>query len=175
MTLLLKTERLVLRDFQPGDFAAVHAYAAIPEFSRFEAWGPNTPEDTRKYIADMMTQASQNPRWKFELAITLANSGQLIGGSGIRRESQESAVANLGWAVNSDFQRQGFATEAAQALINFGFKQMGLSLIYATCDARNQASSRVMEKLGMKRVGLLIGDREQKGEKRDTLRYEILG
>ncbi|MFL5811991.1 MAG: GNAT family N-acetyltransferase, partial [Bdellovibrionia bacterium] len=97
----------------------------------------------------------------------------LIGGCGIRRETQESAVANLGWAINPDFQKQGYATEAARALIAFGFEQLGLSVIYTTCDTRNVASYRVMEKVGMKRVGSMKGDKEVKGHIRDSYRYEL--
>ncbi len=76
--------------------------------------------------------------------------------------------------MNPDFQSKGYATEAAVALIRFGFEQLQLEVIYATCDARNSASFRVMEKLGMQRVGLLKGDRMQKGHMRDTLRYELI-
>jgi ribosomal-protein-alanine N-acetyltransferase len=169
----LHTKRLVLRNFNPDDFAAVHSYASIPEFSRFEAWGPNSVEDTKKYIADMMTQASIAPRWKFDLAITLADSGKLIGGCGLRREFPESLVANLGWAVSPEQQNQGYATEIACELIRFGFDTLRLKVIYATCDALNTASFRVMQKAGMKLVGLVKNEREQKGQKRDTFRYEI--
>jgi ribosomal-protein-alanine N-acetyltransferase len=59
------------------------------------------------------------------------------------------------------------------ALIRYGFTELGLSIIVATCDVRNTASFKVMEKLGMKRVGLLEKERQQKGIMRDTLRYEI--
>ena len=97
----------------------------------------------------------------------------LIGGCGIRREAQESRVANLGWAINPDFQGNGYATEAASALIRLGFESLKVGLIYATCDSRNKAFYRVMEKLKMNRVGLLKNARLQKGIMRDIFRYEI--
>ena len=64
-------------------------------------------------------------------------------------------------------------TEAAKVLIHFGLHQLKLSIIYATCDTRNVASYRVMEKLGMKRVGLIKGTQEIKGHVRDSFRYEL--
>ena len=97
----------------------------------------------------------------------------MIGGCGIRRETELSSVANLGWAVNPDFQKKGYATEAAGALIKFGFETLNLSVIYATCDTRNTPSFRVMEKLGMKRVGFIKGEKEVKGFVRDSFRYEL--
>jgi RimJ/RimL family protein N-acetyltransferase len=58
-------------------------------------------------------------------------------------------------------------------LISFGFNQLKLDVIYATCDTRNAASYRVMEKLGMKRVGTMKGDKLVKGHMRDSYRYEL--
>jgi RimJ/RimL family protein N-acetyltransferase len=169
----LQTPRLVLRNYRAEDWERVHLYGAIPEFSQYELWGPNTVEDTKNFVNAMVEQANATDRSKFDFAVCLKDSDLLIGGCGIRRETQESTVANLGWAINPDFQKQGYATEAAQALISFGFDQLGLSVIYATCDTRNAASYRVMEKLGMKRVGFIKGDKEVKGHVRDSYRYEL--
>jgi len=171
--MMLSTERLILRPYVPEDWERIHIYGKDAEFSQYELWGPNSEEDTKKFVSDMIKEQSAiEGRHSFNFALCERASGLLIGGCGIRRESQTSAVANLGWAVNSDFQRKGYATEAASELIRFGFKQLGLRVIYATCDTRNIASYRVMDKLGMNRVGLLLGDKIQKGFRRDTFRYE---
>lgn len=170
----LTTERLILRAYKPEDWEQVHIYGSDPDFSKYEFWGPNSLEDTHKFVSDMIQQAKESPRFKFDFAVCLKDSGLLIGGCGVRRESELSQVANLGWAVTPKFQNKGFATEAAKALIEFGFQKLGLSVIYATCDTRNAASFRVMEKLGMKRVGLIKGTKEVKGYVRDSFRYEIL-
>lgn len=172
--LVLQTDRLILRTYRPDDWERVHIYGSDPDFSKYEFWGPNSVEDTKKFVADMIEQSTSNPRYKFDFAICLKESDLLIGGCGIRRETEASHVANLGWAINPEFQKQGFATEAAKALINFGFNTLGLSVIYATCDTRNTPSFRVMEKLGMKRVGVTKGTKEIKGYIRDSFRYELL-
>lgn len=172
--LTIETSRLILRNYRTDDWHRVHIYAASPEFSQFELWGPNAAEDTQKFVNDMVLQATEQERYKFDLAVCLKETELLIGGCGIRREATASCVANLGWAINPDFQSQGLATEAAQALIDFGFSKLGLMLIYATCDARNFASAKVMEKLKMKQSGLIEGDILQKGHLRDTLRFELI-
>jgi RimJ/RimL family protein N-acetyltransferase len=168
-----RTQRLLLRNYRAEDLERVHIYGAVPEFSRFESWGPNSIDDTKIFISDMVSQSVQEGRYKFDLAICTKENGLLIGGCGLRRESQGSSVASLGWAINPEFQGRGYATESAQALIKFGFERLQLRVIYATCDTRNSASIKVMEKLGMARVGHLIRDKMQKRHWRDSFRYEL--
>lgn len=169
---ILETSRLILRNYQRDDWEYVHQYAKEPSFSQYEMWGPNSEADTKNFITLMLEQAKQNPRWQFDCAVTLKSNRLLVGGCGIRRESPESSIANLGWAIHPAFQNRGYASEAAEKLIQFGFQQLGLSLIYATCDARNKASQRVMEKLGLRYVSTKIADKMQKGVLRDTMRFE---
>ncbi len=170
----IQTARLILRNYQAEDWERVHIYGADPDFSKYENWGPNTVEDTKKYISDMVLESQSKPRYAFNLAVCLKGNGLLIGGMGIRRESEASHIANLGWAISPEVQNQGYATEGARALLDFGFNHLKLSVIYATCDSRNTPSFKVMEKLGMKKVGFIKGTKEVKGHVRDTLRYEIL-
>ncbi|MBI2605972.1 MAG: GNAT family N-acetyltransferase [Deltaproteobacteria bacterium] len=170
----IETKHLYLRNFSQADWERVHLYGTIPEFSQYELWGPNSVEDTKAFISRMVAQVSQSPRYQFDLAVCLNDSSLLIGSCTIQLAAQESYVAHLGWAINPDYQRKGYATEAAQALIRCGFQELGLVVIYATCDTRNLPSIRVMEKLGMKRTGFIKGDKEFKDHIRDTVRYEIL-
>lgn len=170
----IRTDRLTLRQYQADDWERVHIYGSNPDFSKDELWGPNTIEDTKKYVSEMIEQRKSQPRFKFDFAVCLKESGILIGGCGIRRESESSQVASLGWAINPEFQNRGYAIEAAKALIEYGFHELNLSVIYATCDTRNASSYKVMEKLGMKNVGFIKGTKEVKGHFRDLYRYEIL-
>ena len=118
-------------------------------------------------------QDKENPRYEYEFAICLANSGRHIGGCGIRLEGGSlSKVARLGWAVNPKYQCKGYATEAAKGLIKFGFESLNILVAYATCDSRNIASYKVMEKVKMTRVGCLK-DRKAKDGLTSEYRYEI--
>src|SRR5687768_5246919 len=100
----LTTERLVLRPYRVEDWARVHIYGSDPDFSKYEMWGPNSVEDTHKFVGEMVSQSSSQPRYKFNFAVCLKENDLLIGGCGIRREAEESQVANLGWAINPEFQ-----------------------------------------------------------------------
>ena len=171
--MIIETERLILRPYKTEDFARVHMYGSVPDVSKYDVWGPNTEEDTRNFIKAKIENLKQNPKYEFEFAICLKETDLLIGGCGIRRESQTSRVANIGYVINPEVQSRGYATEANRKILEFGFKELNLALIYATCDTRNTPSYKVMEKLGMKRVGHIKNHKMVKGHMRDSYRYEI--
>lgn len=170
----LESKRFILREYEAGDWERVHIYGSSTEFTQYEAWGPNSEEDTKTFISEMLSNLDETPRYKFEFAIIDKSSGLLIGGCGLRREGHLSSVGVFGYAVNPDFQGNGIATEVTKLLIEFGFKELGLSVIYAVCDSRNTASYKVMEKCGLNRIAVFKAKRELKGLVNDELRYEIL-
>jgi [ribosomal protein S5]-alanine N-acetyltransferase len=170
----IETERLVLRDFVEEDWRAVHRYACDAEVVRYMEWGPNTEAETRQYIDRVIASQKASPRYTFELAVTLKAGGLLIGGAGFHAADPQSHEGWLGYVLHRDAWGQGYATEAARALLVFGFRHFGLHRIWATCDARNAASAHVLEKIGMQREGYLREHKWQREGWRDTLLYAIL-
>jgi RimJ/RimL family protein N-acetyltransferase len=169
----LETNRLVLREFEAGDWEAVHEYASDPQVVRYVEWGPNSEEDTRAFLQYALTPPEQ-PRRQCSLAIVLKAEGRLIGGCSIAVSNPEQREGWIGYIFNRDFWGQGYATETARALVAFGFEQLGLHRILATCDPENVASARVLEKAGMRREGHLREHLWQKGKWRDSYLYAIL-
>jgi [ribosomal protein S5]-alanine N-acetyltransferase len=172
--LTLKTQRLILRDFQETDWEAVHRYGGDPEVVRYMIWGPNSEEDTKDYIQKMSLQQLDQPRWNFDLAVILNTDNQLIGACGIHVLNHQNREGCIGYCFNKHFWAQGYASEAAKAMLSFGFEQLGLHRISATCDIENIASKRVLEKIGMQREGCLRSHQFIKGKWRDSLIYAIL-
>jgi ribosomal-protein-alanine N-acetyltransferase len=170
----LESERLVLREFNEGDFEAVHRYASDPEVVKFMSWGPNTEEDTSRFLERAIGYQSQEPRTSHRLAITLKKSGYLIGGCGIRVSSQKFREGDVGYCLTRDYWGKGYATETATRLIKYGFEDLKFHRLYATCDPNNIGSSRVLEKVGMKLEGHLRENVLMRGRWRDTLIYGIL-
>lgn len=168
----LETPRLILRDYSSQDWQTVHSYGSDPEFSKYEAWGPNSESDTKNFINEAIDKAKKQPRYEFEMAVCLKSDNLQIGGCGLRLEGPTSKVANIGWAINPTHQNHGFATEAASSLLAYGFETLGVLVVYATCDTRNTASRKVMEKLGMYLAGR-FPNRKAKDGPTDELRYEI--
>jgi RimJ/RimL family protein N-acetyltransferase len=163
-----------LRELRGGDWAKVHHYGGDPEVVKYELWGPNTPEQSREFIRFAMNAQKENPRRTYELAVELDFSGELIGACGIRIRDAVHGEGDLGYTLRRDHWGRGLGTEVAQTLIQFGFVEIRLHRIWATCHVQNIASARVLEKAGMVREGLLRKSKLQRGTWRDSYLYAIL-
>ena len=170
----LSTERLLIREFVPADRADVHEYASDPEVVRFMGWGPNTAEDTSQFFMRRIASQTANPRVEFELAVVWKPENKVVGGVGLRIKSAAHREGDIGYVLNRRYWNRGIMTEASNAMLDFGFGELGLHRIYATCDPENRPSARVMEKLGMKYEGRMRQNLFEKGQWRDTLLYAIL-
>jgi RimJ/RimL family protein N-acetyltransferase len=172
--MILETERLILRDFVAEDWAAILAYQADPRYLRYYAWTERAEEDVRAFLQMFLNQQQARPRIKFQLAVTLRESGRLIGNCGIRKDSPAAHQADIGYELAPDHWGQGYATEAARAIVAFGFEDLKLHRIWADCVAENTGSARVLEKLGMRLEGRLRENEWYKGRWWDTLIYGLL-
>lgn len=172
--MILTTGRLVLRDFVGDDWPAVLAYQNDPRYLRFYAWTRRTPEDAQAFVARFIAQQEREPRLKFQLAITLPATSQLIGNAGIRIKTAGGHEADIGYELDPQHWGCGYASEAARALVQFGFEELHLRRISAHCLAENAASARVLAKLGMRLEGRLRDSEHSKGRYWDTLHYAIL-
>jgi RimJ/RimL family protein N-acetyltransferase len=172
MFLPIRTERLTLRDFRADDPDDVQVYASDPEVARFMPWGPNTREETKVFIDTRLAAQADWPRLTFDLAIERA--GLTVGSVGLRLRDGPNRTAEIGYCLRRDLWRQGLMTEAARALIDVGFRALGLHRVVATCNTENAGSFRVMEALGMRREGGWFRDQRVKGEWRNTYLYAVL-
>ncbi|MFO7957248.1 MAG: GNAT family N-acetyltransferase [Candidatus Brocadiia bacterium] len=170
----LTTERLVLREFEPADWRAVQEYASDPEVVRYVTWGPNTVEETREFLKRTEDARHREPRRKYSLAVTLRRTGGLLGACGLYISRPQDLGGHIGYVLRRDAWGRGYATEAASRLLQFGFGELGLHRVFATCDVENRASAHVMEKLGMRREGRFREDVRNRGQWRDTYLYAIL-
>jgi ribosomal-protein-alanine N-acetyltransferase len=167
----ITTKRLLIRDFVLEDWTAVHSYASDLEVAKYMIWGPNGEEDTREFINSTIVMQQQEPRVDFECAVILKETDQLIGGCGLRKEGM---IGEIGYCFNPLYWRKGYASEAAIALIDYGFNELGLHRIFATCRPENVGSAKVMEKVGMQREGHLREHMWHKGKWHDSYLHSIL-
>jgi ribosomal-protein-alanine N-acetyltransferase len=173
MTKALSTDRLLLRPFVESDWQAVHAMLADPEVTRYVPASTCSEEETREHIQTLINEQQVDPLW-CKFAIVLRSESVFIGICFLERRVEEPRQANLGYLLSQHYWGQGYATEAAGAVLQYGFQELGLHRVYATCRSANVASSRVMEKLGMRREGHLRQHRWMKGSWQDSLLYAIL-
>lgn len=170
MVLPIETPRLTLRDYREEDWVQVHAYARDLEVTRFMDWGPNSEADTRSFISQAMASEQQQPRKLFELAVIFNHTGALIGGVTLKLGESDPHSAELGYTFHRLAWGQGLGTEAARALIEFGFGFLHLKArrVWAKCRPENIGSYRVMKKVGMRFEEYLQNDRTARGQLVDS-------
>jgi len=170
----IETEHLLLREFRADDERDVHAYASDPEVVRLMIWGPNTLDATKAFLAGALKEQEQWPRACVSLAIELKSARRVIGSIGLRIKDEKNCTADIGYVLTRAYWGHGYMVEAGRAILDAAFRQVGLHRVWATCDPRNRASYRVMEKLGMGREAHFRKDVMEKGEWRDSYLYAIL-
>lgn len=163
-----------MRELKESDWKAVHDYASDPIVVRYMDWGPNTKEDTENFIQRAIAAQKEQPRRNYTLAIVLRTEDKLIGGSGVHASNPDNREGWIGYCLNRFFWGRGYATETARALLEFGFAELNMHRIFATCDPANIASACVLERIGMQREGLLREHKWAKGAWRNSFLYAIL-
>jgi RimJ/RimL family protein N-acetyltransferase len=162
----IRTERLVLRHHTPEDVEDLYAVYGREDVATYLLQDPFT----RPEFDDRLREWDDADDSTFGVVVEL--DGRVVGDVVLmfRGPSQ----AELSWVIHPDVQGRGIATEAARALLDVGFRHYGFHRIWASLDARNTASARLCERLGMRRESHRLGDWWSKGEWTDTLEYALL-
>ena len=138
---IAETERLILRRYQKEDLPDLFEYLSDREVVEYEPYQPLTPDE-----------AKENLEWRIGtdemIAIELKGSHKMIGNIYMGKRDFESL--ELGYVLNKNYWRRGYAAESCKALIEQAFSN-GVHRIYAECDPRNQNSWRLLEALGFRR------------------------
>ncbi|PFF17917.1 GNAT family N-acetyltransferase [Bacillus anthracis] len=144
--MFIEAERLLIRKFEFKDWEAVHEYTSDSNVMKYIPEGVFTEEDTRNFVNKNMGENAKN------FPVILIDENILIGHIVFHKYFGEHTY-EIGWVFNSKYFNKGYASEAAQATLKYGFKEMKLHRIIATCQPENTSSYRVMEKIGMRREG----------------------
>ncbi|HET6628369.1 MAG TPA: GNAT family N-acetyltransferase [Woeseiaceae bacterium] len=169
----LRTERLVLRPFRIEDALRVQELAGAREIYATTEKVPHPYEDgmAEAWIASL--EAAFEAREQVALGITLAASGSLVGSIGLR-VALPHRRASLGYWIGVPYWGRGYATEAAIAMIRYGFNDLELHRITAQHMLGNPASGRVMMKAGMQREGELVDEILKDGVFHTLVAYGIV-
>ncbi|MEO6395167.1 MAG: GNAT family protein [Devosia sp.] len=171
----LETERLRLRPFNRGDVDAVYAYRCRADVAQYLFDRPMSHEECAEAIRGRTGQIAFVAEGdKILLAAERKSDGHVVGEASLIWRHIADRQAEIGYVFHPDVQGQGLATEAAHALLDFGFGSAELHRIYARCDARNIASFKVMEKLGMRREAHFREHVHTKGRWDEELIYAML-
>ncbi len=152
---LLQTQRLQMRAFTPSDAFALVGIANDRAIADTTISVPHPY--TLDYAQTWITQCNQE--WEegqsAPFALELKDEKKVIGMNALRHIDREHAQAELACWVSKNWWGQGFATEAGEAMIRFGFETLNLNRIYAFYMARNPASGKVLTRIGLKQEGIL--------------------
>ncbi len=172
-TRTLKTERLILRRFVPADAEAIFEnWASDPRVTRFLSWTPHESVDATRELLSGWCALYANAayyHWGIEY------EGRLIGGISVVRQSDKNEVAELGYCIGHDYWRRGITAEAAGAVIDYLFREVGVHRVEIHHAVDNPASGRVAEKCGLVSEGILRSSAKTgSGEFKDIRVWGIL-
>jgi RimJ/RimL family protein N-acetyltransferase len=154
-TLVIETERMILRPLALTDVDDLLEYQSHPEIVRYIPW----PERTREQVIEAAEKTIATGKFDLKedgdyiVLVWELKNGKVIGQSNMGLRSARDKCSDIGWVTHQDFQRQGFAFEAIYALMKYAFENFPLHRIIADIDSRNPESAAMAEKLGMRREG----------------------
>jgi RimJ/RimL family protein N-acetyltransferase/predicted enzyme related to lactoylglutathione lyase len=172
----ITTERLLLRPIDVSrDLEDLHAYLSREDVCRYIPPVPKDRDALREsYAAWKRPSVLRQEGDVLSLAVEHRDSGRLIGDLVLFWHSKEQRSGEIGYAFNPEFHGHGFATEAARALLALAFDGLGLHRVTARVDERNDASARVIERLGMRKEAVEREAEWFKGEWTTLVHYAML-
>jgi RimJ/RimL family protein N-acetyltransferase len=170
LDLPIETARLRLRRLTPADLPDMHALDADPGLVRWLYDDPRSEEESRRAL---QRRLDRDPATGLTLAVEIRDSGAFAGHVSLTVDVVHKQ-GEIGFMFSPAHQGKGYATEAARAMLELGFGVYGLHRIVGRAEARNVASTRVMERLGMRREALLIENEWVKGEWQSEVIYALL-
>ena len=167
----IETERLVIRPYIEDDLDGLFALQSDPEVVRWLYDEPRTRAETRDSLERKMQSAVEQEDDWLSAAVTL--DGTFIGDVAFHWVSEQHKTAEVGYMIDPRYQGRGFATEAVTPFVDWAFAQ-GFHRVIGRLEARNVASGRVLEKLGMRKEAVLVENEWVKGEWQSEAVYAIL-
>ena len=171
----IETERLLLRPFRESDLDDLHAMRSLPEVVRYLYGEVRSRQEVEAILAERVTLTSLvADDDHLVLAAERRADGRVIGDVALWLRSAEHRQGEIGFVFHPDVQGAGYAREAAGALLDLAFRQLGLHRVFGRTDARNAASAALMRRLGMRQEAYLVENEWFKGEWTTEIDFAIL-
>jgi RimJ/RimL family protein N-acetyltransferase len=169
------TARLRLRPLSPDDIPDLLAYRGDPEVCRYLPFEPMSEEVLAARTAGDLGRSEITAEGQaMTLGAETISDGRLVGDVVLFFHSERHAGGEIGYAFHPDVAGQGFASEACAAVLDLAYQELGLHRVVANMDARNLASMRLAERLGMRREAHYVSCEMFKGEWADLMVYAML-
>lgn len=166
---IMETERLILKSSRMEEQKRLWEILMIPEVNKWYLTGckkhANNPEhwtweNQKKFYRSKVLKADNNDVfvWSIFLKPEYTNNGceEIIGQISAQESGKDITIRDVGWYIDPSYQGKGYATEAAQAMIDYMFKEVEIVKIYSGAVKDNFSSCRIFEKLGFNKVGEVL-------------------
>jgi RimJ/RimL family protein N-acetyltransferase len=171
----IATARLLLRPLTSQDIPDLLAYRSDPQVCRYLPFEPMTREVLAARVAGDLGRSELSAEGQaMTLGAERVSDGRVIGDVVLFFHSERHAGGEIGYAFHPDVAGQGFASEACAAVLGLAYEELGLHRVVANMDARNHASGRLAERLGMRQEAHHVSSEMFKGEWADLLVYALL-
>lgn len=171
----LATERLLLRPFTTDDLEDVLAIHGRPDVVRYLYWEVRSRDEVRELLERRVhLDRIEKEGDALVLAVVRRSDGRVIGEMTLRWTSAQHRQGEVGFVFHPDAHGQGYAREATSVVLDLAFDRLGLHRVYGRTDGRNDASARLMLRLGMRQEAHFVHNEIFKGEWGDELVFAIL-
>lgn len=171
----IRTSRLVLRPFTEGDLDDLYAYQSRPDVTRHLLYDARGRDEVGGALKRKVGESTLDREGDvLSLAVEWPDVSRVVGDVNLFWLSSTHRQGEVGYVFNPDFHGRGLATEAAAEVLRLAFDGLGLHRVIGRCDACNDASARLMTRLGMRQEAHFVHNEVFKGEWGDELVYAIL-
>jgi RimJ/RimL family protein N-acetyltransferase len=151
LELPIETERLVLRRFKPEDLDAVAIYQSLPEIQRYFDWKVRDRAECKSVLDIMCSQKSlQRPGDSVALAVVKADDDTVIGQACVKWTDATASQAELRFAMNPAYRKQGFCSEMIKAMLDLGFDHFNFHRIFVRCSGKSHSTARLLKSIGFR-------------------------
>ncbi len=174
MTIQLETDRLILRSPTLDDAEAIARAINHPDIAAttLNIPHPYSIDDAKEWLNSH--DDPEKSKTGIELSFFIRETGELIGGIGLMNIDRGDSKVEIGYWCTFDHWGRGYTTEAVQRMLQYAFEELGFQRVWSMCMVHNQASARVMEKVGMQFEGTARKEHCKDGEYIDFHHYAIL-
>ena len=160
-------DNLLIREIKENDLFAIHDFVSQGDVCMYQAWGPNSEEDTKKYITSSMSDCLMSPRINFNFFIIDKIENKTLGTCGVYLKNTNTS--EIGFILEKKNWRKGIGYKVVKYVIDFCFNELKVQLIIATCDVLNEGSKALLEKVGFQKTKTIENHMNIRGRMRTLL------
>ena len=172
--LLIRTERLEIRNLQLTDLQDFHSYRSNPDVTKYQGFDLMTLEQADEFINFQKDKLFGQPGEWVQYGIEDISIKKLVGDCAIKLELNDPRIAEIGITVSNLYQKRGYAKEALTGILNWLFQTKQILRVVETVDVENNACIELLECLGFRKEGHFIENTWHKGKWGSEFQYAML-